>query len=208
MTEEQAPVEQTSLQQEKQQYDPTLDYEKRYKGTVKKIEDLTLENRRLNDLLSTMNSEKEQHGVQMSQKDIEKDVIKSEWERKFTEVFEQNKQYNSELSDLRALKIKIDVAKEIDPSLLPIIDKIPYSEDVEVLKTIMKDFSNFVDGRVKEREKQLSAGYTPTVTQSISQEQSVPQDSEGWQRYVNSFTPGTPEKEKAMNDWWEWQSRV
>lgn len=180
-----------------------VDWEARYKGAVPKIEQLTLSKRELEAKLEQMSSQLEQLNAQLGQRDVEKDVAVGEWQKKYTQTLEEKQQSEAELAQLRAMKAKMDTAKELGlTNLMPVIDHIPYSGDPEVLKTIMKDFANWGQGMVKEREAQLLTGVTPP-TVPVDNTPPAPATHEAWKELVSSLPFGSKEREQAMQRWFQ-----
>ena len=176
----------------------------RYNGLVKKVEELTLSNRALTDQLATKSSETEQLTGQLAIKDTEKTVAVSERDKALQTSLTENSSLTAELTELRALKLKLEVAKELNrPELVKILDQLPNLTDKEALTIVAKDFLGFADDLVSEREKQLTSGITPPIG-PIDQTPATPATPEAWETHVNSLVLGTPERAKAMDDYGDW----
>lgn len=209
MADEQTPVEQVNSQQQATyaatQVAPDLEWEKRYKGMVPKVEELTKQVRDLQTQLQTKTSETERLSADLGLKDVEKASITDEMKRKYEELFTNNNQATSELRELRALKDKMDLVKEIgDPRLYKVIEKLPHSEDKEIMRNLFMDFSGIFEEAAKEREKQILAGVTPPTASTQAETVIAPSSPEEWTKHINSFIPGSPEKQKAMDSYWRW----
>lgn len=179
------------------------EWKKRYTGSVKKIEELTLANRALQQQLDGFTSQIEQVKSQLSIKDV--DAAIGERDKRLQEIIQAKSQAEQELDGLRSLKLKIEVAREIGrPELIEIIDHIPSMSDKETLKSVMSDFAKWGEGIAKKRETQLLAGVTPP-TGNIQQSPATPNSSNEWQSIINKLPLGSPERAKAMNDWWAWE---
>jgi len=198
------PDEHITQQQTEVVKDPTLNWEARYKGSVRKIEELTLKNREIEKQLFELNTKTEQFSTDLSQKEVEKDVIRKDWEDRYKKTYEEFTKANSELTDLRKTRAKIDAIRETGyGNLYPIIDHLPYSEDPETLKGLLKEFADWGDKLVESREKQLTAGVTPPTTNTVVKTQ-LPDSAEEWSRHINSLSPGSEDKSKAMEQFWQW----
>jgi hypothetical protein len=185
-----------------------VDWEARYKGSVATIERLTLENRSLKSELDTKTSDLEQLRIQLGQKDTEHQVAVVERDRQLQTITQAKAQAESELTELRALKLKVDVATELGrPELLKIAQRIPNVTDHEALKAIMTDFVGFADSMVHEREKQLLNGITPSVS-SVGQAPSAPSSRDAWLSKINSLPLGSPERAKAFDDYGDWLEKT
>lgn len=184
---------------------PGVNWEERYKGSVTTINRLQGEIKTLKEQLSGKTSEYEQLYSQLTQKDVEKDVAVSEHRKQLEKALTEKTTAERELTELRAFKSKMDVIREMGANhLVPIIDRIPYVEDPEALRTIIKDFSNWGDDMKKEREKEILSGITPTGVAAGSQAKpNVPSSAKEWEVHINSLPLGI-EREKAWDEYFVW----
>jgi chromosome segregation ATPase len=181
-----------------------VDWEGRYKGSVKKIEELTLANRGLQEQLTAKTSEVEQLRVQLGQKDTEHQVAVTERDKQLSTFTEERASMQAELKELRAYKTKVEMAIEAEhPELVKIIHRIPNVEDPEVMKSIIGDFASFTDEAVKARERQLLAG-TNTATRPVNQPPAAPTTRDAWLKKINETPIGTPERAKLLDDYGDW----
>lgn len=179
----------------------------RFDGLVRKVEELTLSNRALNEQLTTKSSEVEQLRGDLQIKDTEKTVAVGERDKALQTSMEENQSLQAELKELRALKLKLEVAKELKrPELVQILDRLPNLEDKEALEVVAKDMLGFADTLVQEREKQLTSGITPPIG-NVSAGPATPSTPQAWENHINSLDLGTPERAKAMNDYGDWLER-
>jgi len=184
---------------------PAVDYEARYKGMVKKVEELTLSLREKDGQLAEKSSEIERLTSELTMKDTEKTVAVGERDKQLNDLVTSKSQLETELAELRALKAKVEVANELgNPSLLAIVDTIPSVQDKEVLKTLMSNISAWGNQQVKAREEQLLAGTTPDVAATAPAPTQLPTNSEEWQAFVNQAELGTPERQQRMDAWRDW----
>nr|MBN1228885.1 hypothetical protein [Anaerolineae bacterium] len=182
---------------------PDLDWEARYKGSVKKIQDLTIENRDLKAQLEQQTSDIERLNAHLSTSGVEKDAAVGERDKIIEQRVLELQAKDRELEELRSFKAKVTTARELDaPELIDIIDNIPSVSDPEALKTVMADFKSFADRKVKQREEQLMAGFTPPVG-PVNNTPTKPSTRDGWQRLVNNLPLGSAERQKALDDWFE-----
>lgn len=212
MTEENTTVQQDSttaspsVQPASPPSQPTdaVNWEARYKGMVKKVEELTLSGRETQEQLQAKISEIERLEADLGLKDTEKTVAVSERDKQLNELVQSKTDLEQELSSLRALSLKVEVANEIgNPEMLAIVDTIPNLTDKEALTSLMTNISDWGDKRVKAREEQLLAGSTPDVTPTPPQV-SLPTSNDDWQNYVNQVPIGSDEREQRMNAWRDW----
>jgi len=184
--------------------DPDTDWEKRYKGSVKMVEQLTIANRDHASQQQLQTSEIERLKADLANKDIERTVAVSERDTNLETALTASAAKDTELAKLRAHKLKVDLAKELGhPELISILDRIPDMEDHEVQKTVMMDFVQFREAGIQEREKALLSGTTPPVSPVISTP-ATPTTTEGWAAYVEDLPLGSKERTKASDEWFEW----
>lgn len=180
------------------------DWEGRYKGSVKKIDELVAANRELLAQLSEAKSQVERLSADLGLRETEKTAAVSERDRQIQDLVHRSTEQEAQLKKLKAMELKINALAEIGrPELVSVIKHIPDLEDPEALKIVLKDFGSVVEKAVKEREQQLLSGVAPAggVT---PQQSATPASDEEWERYVNSFTPGTGDKQKALDQWMAW----
>jgi len=180
---------------------PSEDWESRYKGASRLINQLTVEVKDLKVQLSEKTSELERLKSDLSIKDVEKDAAVGERDKTLEQKITELNEAKRELKDLRAYKTKAEIAKKLDPRLLTIIDRIPAVEDIDAQEQIMKDFITWGDQIAKQRESQILAGVTPTNVTSA--DEGLPTTREEWNRQL-AQTPLGPEREKLWEHYWEW----
>jgi hypothetical protein len=176
----------------------------RYTGVVQAVEKLTLDGRSKDTQIAQLTSEIERLKGEAVVKDTEKTIAVGERDKQLQTLVEHNKSTDAEIADLRALKLKMEVAKELGkPELIKIADRIPNLTDREVLKTVMSDIAGFADEAVREREKQLMAGITPTIP-SIATTAVAPGSEKDWDSHINSLPLGSKERTQAYDRYYEW----
>ncbi len=204
MTDEVQPTPGEQTQQPASSSAGQTDWKARYDGLVRKVEQLTLDNRTLTEQLGGKSSELEQLRAQLGLKDTEKSAAISERDRQLQEAVQKATGYETELNELRALRLKLEVAKELGrPDLMKIAERIPNMSDKEALKTVLSDFANFADEAVREREKQLLSGITPALSAAqTSATPGVPTSEGEWMKFIEGKPLGSPERDKAWSDYW------
>lgn len=180
------------------------DWEARYKGLVKKVEELTLSLRTTNEQLAAKTSELEQLRSQLVVKDAEKTATVGERDKLLQSITQEKTALETQLAELRGLALKVEVIKEINrPELLQIADRLPAMTDKEALKVVLQDFAGFADNLVQKREKELLAGVTPSVS-GAGNRPGVPASEGEWDKHINSLQLGSRERQEAMDDYWNW----
>lgn len=183
---------------------PAVDWETRYKGASTVINKLTTDRDQIKAQLETATSELEQLRAQLALKETEKTVAVGERDKQMQTILEAKTQAESELANLRALKIKLDVAKKIgNPDLMLILDTIPSIADENALEALMRQVSDWGASLAKKRETELLAGVTASAVQAPVT-QALPQSNADWQTYVNGFPLGSKEREEAFDAWKAW----
>lgn len=201
MADETTPGEQTPVPT---QPGNSSDWEARYKGLVRKVEELTLANRTLTEQLASKSSEQEQLRSQLVVKDAEKTASVSERDKLLQSITQEKTSLEAKLVELQGLALKVDVIKELNrPELLKIADKLPNMTDKEALKVVLQDFAGFADELVQKREKDLLAGVTPKVS-SAGSVKAQPGSEADWEKHINSLDLGSRERQTAMDDYWSW----
>ena len=175
----------------------------RFDGLVRKVEELTLTNRGLTDNLTQTSSEKEQLTGQLAIKDTDKAAAVGEYQKQLEAALQTQTEQASELSELRALKAKMELVRKHEAGhLIPILDRIPYLEDPEAMETVFTDFLQWGDNIAKSREKEILAGYTPAGSGPTEVPVTTPDSKDAWLAHIQKQT-GT-EAELAWKQYWEW----
>lgn len=181
-----------------------VDWEARYRGASAVINTLTAEKSALQGQLVQMTSQFEQANAQLALKETEKSVAVGERDNQLKVIVEAKSTLEQELTRLRALEMKVKVANKLNnPGLLPILDTIPSVADEATLEALMKQLTDWGQDLVKQRENQLLAGTTPPAS-PMPIGDPLPQNSQGWQEYVNKAALGSQEREQRMNAWRDW----
>jgi len=181
-----------------------VDWEQRYKGTGPVINKLTTDNNTLQAQIATLTSQLEQAKAQVGLKDVEKLAAVGERDKQLQQLIEAQTQSTAELARLKALELKLKVAKKLGkPELMEIADTIPSVTDEAALEQLMSSVAEWGDKQVLQREKQIMSGVTPGVS-STPAAPTTPSTQEAWQAHVNSLPVGSPERKKAMDAWWSW----
>jgi hypothetical protein len=178
----------------------------RYDGLVRKVEQVTLENRALTEQLALSASENERLKAQLSLKDVEKTSAVSERERQIAEIKNAQSQHELELAELRGMKLKLEAIKKIGkPELVKIMDTIPALQDPAAIESVFANLAAFANDAAMEREKQLKAGFTPGLSASAVAASTPGSDAE-WEKYIEALPMGQ-ERKDARNRYWDWASK-
>ena len=211
MTEEmQVPGEQSVTSQSEVRVPPqqaagSPDWEARYKGLVKKVEELTLAHRTTNEQLAAKTSELEQLRSQLVVKDAEKSASVGERDKLLQQTTQEKIALEAKLAELQGLALKVEVINELGrPELLKIANRLPSMTDREALKVVLQDFAGFADELVQKRERDLLAGVTPGLSSAGNVKAALPASEGEWESHINSFGLGTRERQQAMDHYWGW----
>lgn len=177
---------------------------KRFDGLQLKVQEL-VEAKKANDaLLAQKDAEIARLSGEITMKETEKTVSIAERDKQLQEVVQSKSQTEAELAELRALKLKLEVVDELGrPELVKILKSIPNLTDKDALKVVLQDFARFGDESAAARERQLLAGITPPVS-PVQPSGATPQSHDGWNRHIESLPLGSPERAKAMDEYWTW----
>ena len=176
----------------------------RYDGLVRKVEELTLANRSLNEDLRVKSSTIEQLNSDITVKDTEKQVAVGERDTRIQTLTEASMKQDAEIARLRALELKLKVVKDMNRSdLVPLLDHIPDMTDEEALITTLNTFADFTDKAVKAREDQLTAGVLP-VGGGITNTETSPSTREAWNKEINSLPLGSPARAEKVAEFGAW----
>jgi len=175
----------------------------RFDGLVRKVEELTLTNRAFNEQLTQLSSEKEQLTGQLAIKDVDKTVAVGEYQKQIEVAIQTQTEQAKELSELRALKAKMELVRKHNAGhLIPILDRIPFLEDAEAMETVFTDFLNWGDNIAKTREKELLAGYTPSGAGPAEKPDTTPKTKESWLTHIQKQTGA--DAQEAWKQYWDW----
>jgi hypothetical protein len=204
MSDQTAPGDQGSSHQQ----ETGQDWKARFDGAIRKIEQLTLENRRLNDELVAKTADLEQSRSQLSLKDAEKLAAVGERDKRLQEAVQAKTTLESQVAELQALQLKVNVAKKMGrPDLLQILDSVPAMSDEAALENVLKTFADFADGKVRAREKELLAGITPPYGGGGTPLPAAPASDADWTQFIESKPLGSPERAAAMDDYWNFKMK-
>jgi chromosome segregation ATPase len=207
MTEEMITPGEQVLQNPPQQ-GGSSDWEARYKGLVKKVEELTLANRTANEQLAAKTSELEQLRSQLVVKDAEKSASVGERDKMLQAITQEKTSLEAQLAELQGLALKVEAIQELGrPELLKVAHRLPNMTDKEALKVVLQDFAGFADDLVQQRERDLLAGITPGLSGAGNAKPGLPASEAEWERQINSHQLGTRERQQAMDDYWTWLER-
>jgi hypothetical protein len=150
----------------------------------------------------------EQSRSQLSVKDAEKLAAVGERDKRLQETVLAKTTLEAQVTELQAMKLKIDVAKKMGrPDLLQILDSVPAMSDPAALETVLATFADFADGKVKAREKELLAGITPPYGGGGTAQPATPSSDGEWTKFIESKPLGSPERAKAMDDFWNFKMK-
>ena len=159
----------------------------RFDGLVRKVEQLTLENRSLNDQLAAKSSEGEQLRAQLVGKDTEKQAAASE------------------LAELRALKRKLEAVKKLGrPELMGLAEKLPDLGDAQAMESVLRELAAATDAAAGRRERELLAGVTPIPQPHPLREGERIGSEKEWMAYIEKQPLGSVERQRAWDQYWGW----
>jgi hypothetical protein len=179
----------------------------RYNGLVRKVDELVKADRTKDDQITQLKGEIERYQANLVEKDASVKVAVSERDKRLEEIVTQKSEMEAELRRLKALEAKVQVANEIGhPELLGAIKNLPDLENKDALKMIFEDIAKFADSKAKAREEQLLAGVTlPASGVKTNSINNTPTTEAEWEGYLAKQELGTPEYQKALDAYWDFQ---
>lgn len=181
---------------------PPEDYKPRFDGAVLKLQQLAEEKKALLGQLDEKSSTLEQLQSQLSMKDAEISTVTGQHQTELEALKSEFDKTQSQLSELQALQLKVEVAKELNrPELITIFDTIPNNADKDAIKKTMETVINFTDGQVKARETELTAGVTPS---GGATQVTLPANESEWSARIGGLKDGSAEQKEAWDQYFNW----
>jgi chromosome segregation ATPase len=186
-----------------------IDWEGRYRGLSGKYNELSETLKALQADLTAKTSQVEQLHGQVAVADTEKTAVREARDKQIQELVTTKTELEGKVSELEAMQLKIEVAKELGRTdLISILQHIPNMTDKEALTTVMKDFAGWSDTAVKQREDQLLSGITAPAGETTTRPP-TPQTQSQWEKMLEVAVD--PREREAilmqMGDWLEDQHR-
>lgn len=179
----------------------------RLDNALRKIEQLTLTNKALTDELTQIKGENGTLSAKLLSKEAEftsaLEASKSEASSNRTAKEELALQIDQMKQASETQNRKLKAIREIGrPELVSIIDLLPSaSTDEEQIKAL-KGIADFASAQVKSREKELTTG--TTHTEVTPQGAELPTTDDGWSKYVEGFSLGSEQRQKANDAWFDY----
>jgi len=181
--------------------------ESRLTGALQKINELTVTNKSLVDQLTAANT-------RIGELQAHSQSKETEWSAKVGEGSQKLEAVSGERDGLKAenarLQAELDKAKLVGElghyTLLPILDQIPSDADPEKQKQNIERMATWADQLLQQREEQLTAGQTGTVTQptqTVTDGQQTPKTAKQWEAHIESLPYGSPERNEAWESYWK-----
>jgi len=176
----------------------------RFTGAIQKVDQLTMKVKDLETNILSKNSEIEQLKLGLQTKGQETDIVVGERENLISSQNAELVALRQEAKELRAFRQKVEMAKELGrPELINALHIIPTMESKEALRSVMSDVLSFRDEGALQRERELTSGVLPHTPQ-LGDVDEKPSTHDGWQRRVDAFPIGSPERKKALDEMGEW----
>lgn len=179
--------------------------EARLTGALQKIQELTLTNKSLTDQLAAVNTRVGELQAQSQSKETEWSAKVGEGSQKLQDVTGERDNLQAENARLQAELSKAKMVGEMGHhSLLPILDQIPSDPDPEKQKANIARMAQWANDMLAQRESQLTAGQTNTVTQPpITPGGETPRTAKQWEAYMEKLPFGSPERSAAWDEYWK-----
>jgi hypothetical protein len=177
----------------------------RLTGALQKIEQLTLTNRILADASIAKDATIGQLQAELVTGKAATTASVGEHSVTITNLTKERDDLKVQVALSEATKNKIKFINEAGrPELFAILDSIPNVADEAAQKKIIADLGNFAVNIAKQRETQLVAGVIPVITDPSHSLPPSPKSDAEWSTYLNTLTLGSIERQKAMDQYFEW----
>ncbi len=182
--------------------------EGRLTGALQKIEQLTLTIKSLQDQLTAANTRVGELQASGTSKETEWNAKAGEHATALQAMTKERDDLKNQLADAQLQQKKHAMIAETGHyNLLAIADQIPAHADEAKQKEAIEKVAAFADGLVKARESQLTSGTTVVTTQPVEQSAKLPDSAAAWEKHINSLPWGSPERQKAFDDYFEWTTK-
>jgi chromosome segregation ATPase len=186
--------------------DQQVDWQARYNGQQAKLQAQAGTIQALTNQVATLQQQLSEANAQLGVRDAQRTQEVGQRDQTISQLQSEVQALKGQLTPLQSDQRKLATIKKLNrPDLIQVMDAVPASEDPAAMEAAFTSLAGYADSLVRAREQQLTAGVTTTgggasAVQSVAK----PSTSAGWQDHVNSLGLGTPEREKAMSDWYEW----
>lgn len=176
----------------------------RYNGLMVKVQSQVGDISALTGQLATANATIGDLKAQLLLKETETAVTLVARDKQLNDVVTSKSELETELAELRALKLKVKVATDIGhPELVKVFASMPNLTDEAALTTVMTSFTSFGSEMVRAREAQLLGGITPPIG-SVTVAPVTPSSHDAWNKVINAAPLGSAERKKLNDEYWTW----
>ena len=199
---QQVPGSPAPAAQEPAGYVPVL----RLTNALQKIEQLTLANRALADQSVAKDATAGQLQAKLSLNEAQIAASAGEHSSILLNLTKERDALKVEVAKFTATKAKIKLINDAKrPELYQILDSIPDAADEAGQKKIIDDLGAFAVNIASQREAQLVAGTIPgNNNPQGGTAAALPTSDKEWAVHLNALTLGSPERGKAMDQYFEW----
>jgi hypothetical protein len=177
----------------------------RLTGALQKIQELTLSNRALIEQGNAKDATIGQLQAQLAEAGANGKATAGEQSSVIQNLTKERDDLKAQVAQFNATKSKIKLINEAGrPELYAILDSIPDAADEAAQKKIIDDLGAFAVSIATKREAQLVAGTLPGNNNPQTVAQVTPKSDKEWAVYVNALPLGSPERGKAMDQYFEW----
>jgi hypothetical protein len=181
------------------------DWQARYNGQQVKLQQNAATIQALSSQVAELQQQVANLSVQLGAKDGEHTTQVGQRDQTIQALNQEVSSLKTQIATLQGLQSKLSIVKKLNrPELISIMDAVPASEDPAQLEQLFNNLIGFTDSMVQARERQLTAGVTPTGGGNGVPSKPKPATSQDWEKHLNSLPLGSKERETAMNDWYAW----
>jgi hypothetical protein len=177
----------------------------RLTGALQKVQELTLSNRALLETNNSLNATLGQLQAQVAADGASVKATAGEHTSILQSLTKERDELKKELEKAAATKLKIRLITEAKrPELFAILDSIPNAADDAAQKVVIDNLGAFAVNIASQREAQLLAGSTPGSNNPQTVTTALPKSDKDWSVYLNTLVLGSPERTKAMDQYFAW----
>jgi hypothetical protein len=182
-----------------------IDWEGRYKGAMRVLNQKTQELNGLQEQLTGANDTVQSLQQQVQNSQATWDASRQTLEQQVATLTGERDQGAQQLKELQAYQVKMQALAEY-PDLFPLADTIPNIEDPDTMKSHLDALSKSVDQVAQQKAERLTAGLTPGNTAPNAQPKYSYSTPDEWQTAMNNAA-GSEKFQELSDAYLRWVSQ-
>jgi chromosome segregation ATPase len=179
-----------------------VDWEGRYKGAMRVLNQKTQELTSLQEQLTGANNTVQSLQTQLQNGQAQWDATRQGLEQQVATITGERDQAQQTATELQAYQVKMQALAEF-PELFPLADSIPNMDNPETMKEYLTGLQKNVDQVAEQKAQRLTAGLTPGATNPAQQTGYKYTTQEEWQNAMNQAAGGE-EFQKISDAYLQW----